>query len=306
MELISLIKRLSEKTPLSRTEYNSSDRVSQTAQARGINLTGAYNVEFRDLAAYTPSAPQLPRTQVPNGYARAREEQPIISKSLYLQGLNTRTKAPYFDLTNIGWKREGTALDSSTDSVGGAELTPHRLTANVTLSKTLLQSTDRNMEKYIKQILCRAIYDKLVQTILSDGEATEDAPAGILNNISATTISTYDDLCAFQYSGDSNKVDNTFIISPKAKQEINKLSSNGTLFNNGSQLNSEAICENLMQDGYICYMPLNLLAIAEFGVASITVDAITKVQDNEVIVYIDTYFGFAHLNPNFVKVGRFV
>ena len=304
MKLLETIKKLSEKSPLTKGDEVMSERVSKLAQTRGINLQGAYNIELRDLTNYTPSNPILPRVQTPNGYSAAREEQPILSKALYLQNLAVHTKAPYFDFSNVGWKAIGTSLDGDAQ-VKGADLTPHRLCANVTLSKSLLRATDENMENYIKNLLCRAIYDKLVQTILSDGAETEDCPKGIFNGISAQTISTYNDLCEFQYSGDINKVDNTFILSPLAKQKINKLSTNGTLISNGQLLNSEVICENLMQDGYICYMPLNLLAIAEFGVASITVDGITKATDNEVVIYIDCYFDFAHLNSDFVKVGRF-
>ena len=106
-----------------------------------------------------------------------------------------------------------------------------------------------------------------------------------------------------QYEGDRNQVDNVFIISPKAKYEINKLSDN--LLRDNQLLNNPAICENLMQDGLICYMPLDLLLIAEFGTTSITVDAVTKAADNEVVVYIDSYLDFGYLNKDLIKLAKF-
>ncbi|MBR3014607.1 MAG: phage major capsid protein [Bacteroidaceae bacterium] len=182
-------------------------------------------------------------------------------------------------------------------------LKPYRLTTNITFSKSLLNESTQEFEEYITELLRNAIYDKLVQTILSDSAETEDRPAGIFNGVEVTNITSYNDLCQMQYEGDRNQVDNAFIISPKAKYEINKLSDN--LLHDNQLLNNPAICENLMQDGFICYMPLDLLLIAEFGTTSITVDAISKAADNEVVVYIDSYLDFGYLNKDLIKLAKF-
>jgi len=143
----------------------------------------------------------------------------------------------------------------------------------------------------------------LVESILSDSAETSDQPKGIFNGISATTISTLADLATMQYDGDKLKTKNVWIISPKAKAEILKL--NPILFNDGKFLGSDFILENRVQDGYIAYLPLDLVVVAQFGAVQITVDNVTDVVNGNVKTYIETYFDFDFLDDSKIQLGKF-
>ena len=152
-------------------------------------------------------------------------------------------------------------------------------------------------------ILIKAIYNKLVESILCDSAETEDQPKGIFNGLSATTISALADLATLQYGGDKEKTQNVWLISPKAKAEILKL--NPTIFNDGKFLGGDYILENRMQDGYIAYLPLDLLVVAQFGIVEICTDNVTDAINANTKVYIDTYFDFDFLDNTKIQLGVF-
>ena len=138
---------------------------------------------------------------------------------------------------------------------------------------------------------------------MSDSAETSDQPKGIFNGLSASTLSAITDLATLQYDGDKLKTDNVWIISPKAKSEILKL--NPLMFNDGKFLGNDYILENRMQDGYIVYLPLNLVTVAQFGAVSITLDNVTDVVNGNVKTYIDTYFDFDFLDNTKIQLGVF-
>ena len=120
-----------------------------------------------------------------------------------------------------------------------------------------------------------------------------------------TTITTKDDLIDFQYQQDKQSSNNVWVISAGAKNKINKMDFH-PLINDDKLLNSEVICTNLCEDGFIAYLPLNYLCVAEWNIVSINVNPITKAVEGNVEIYVDAYFDFAMANDTLIKVGQFV
>ena len=73
-------------------------------------------------------------------------------------------------------------------------------------------------------MIVRAVYDKLVETILSDDAATDDQPAGVFNTLTPTSLTAdstlKEQLAALQYAGDQSKKPCVWLLSPKAKKEV--------------------------------------------------------------------------------------
>lgn len=297
LNLLDAINRISNRIALTEMQENINQRAKDKAKEKGISAVGQFNFEMRSLV----NGSEITNTTRVETQSSEIEDE-FLSKTTFYPNLKANIKAPYFDENTCDWKAVGYGISANTDTVSSKYLTPHRLTTQTDFSLTILrQSGDFYNE--VNKILIKAIYNKLVESILSDSAATDDAPKGIFNGVSATTVSAITDLASMQYNGDKQKTKNVWVISPKAKAEILKL--NPLIFNDGKFLGSEYILENRMKDGLIAYLPLNLITVAQFGVVEITVDNVTDVANGNVKTYIDTYFDFDYLDNSKIQVGSF-
>ena len=296
--LLDAINRISNRIALSETQETENRKAIEKAKEDGITAVGMFNFELRamidDLG--TKSGRTIAHTQ------SSEYDDDFLSKITFYPSLKANLKAPYFDEKTCDWKENGYSLTAETNTITSKYLTPHRLTTKTNFSVSILQQSGKFYNE-VNQILIKAIYNKLVESILSDSAETSDQPKGIFNGISATTISTIADLAGMQYDGDKQKTNNIWLISPKAKAEILKL--NPTIFNDGKFLGSPYISENRMQDGFIAYLPLDLVVVAQFGAVEVTVDNVTDVVNGNVKTYITTYFDFDFLDDTKIQLGIF-
>ncbi len=242
----------------------------------GITAVGHFNCEMRTLL----NGSGITSTQRAETKSSEMDDN-LLSMVTFYPNLKANLKVPYFDENTCQWKEEGYSISENTDTLTSKYLTPHRLTTKIDFSVSILRQSGKFYEE-VNDILIKAIYSKLVETILSDDAETTDQPKGIFNGVSVNTISAIADLATLQYNGDKQKTNNIWLISPKAKAEILKL--NPTLFNDGKFLGSSYISENRMKDGLIAYLPLDLVVVAQFGAVQITVDNVMDVVNGNVKV----------------------
>lgn len=296
--LLDVVNRISNRIALTEAQENENRKAIEKANENGLKAVGQFNFEMRamidDLG--TKSGRTIAHTE------STEYEDSFIDKITFYPSLKANLKAPYFDENTCEWKDVGYGISANTDTLTSKYLTPHRLTTQTDFSVMILRQS-KDFYNEVNDLLVKAIFNKLVESILSDSAETTYKPKGIFNGISATTISTLADLATLQYDGDKQKTNNVWIISPKAKSEILKL--NPLIFNDGKFLGSDYICENRMQDGLIAYLPLNLITLAQFGAVEITVDNITDVVNGNVKTYIDTYFDFDYLDNSKMQLGTF-
>lgn len=296
--LLDAINRISNRIALSETQETENRKAIEKAKEDGITAVGMLNFELRamidDLG--TKSGRTIAHTQ------SSEYDDDFLSKITFYPSLKANLKAPYFDENSCDWKEVGYGITANTDTVSSKYLTPHRLTTQVDFSVDILRQSG-NFYNEVNAILITALFNKLVESILSDGAETSDQPKGIFNGVSATTISTLADLATMQYDGDKQKTKNVWLISPKAKAEILKL--NPTIFNDGKFLGSDYILENRMQDGLIAYLPLDLVVVAQFGCVQCTCDSVTNVINGIVKVYLDSFFDFDFLDDSKIQLGIF-
>lgn len=296
--LLDAINRISNKIALSETQENENRNAIEKAKEDGITAVGMFNFELRSMIddLGTKSGRTIAHTQ------SSEYDDDFIDKITFYPNLKANLKAPFFDENSCDWKEVGYGITANTDTLSSKYLTPHRLTTQVDFSVDILRQS-KDFYNEVNAILIKALFNKLVESILSDSAETNDQPKGIFNGVSASTISTLSDLATLQYDGDKLKTKNVWLISPKAKAEILKL--NPTIFNDGKFLGSEYICENRLQDGLIAYLPLDLVVVAQFGCVQCTCDSVTNVINGIVKVYLDSFFDFDFLDDSKIQLGTF-
>ena len=297
VNILDAINRITNHIALSERQEQENRKATAKARENGIKANGTINVEMRTLID------EMTKQKYTVKEAQSSEMvDDFLDRTTFYPEMTSNIKVPYFDADSCYWLDTGKGITATTETITSKYLTTHRLTSKVVFSNQVLRQ-NKTFINEVNAILVKAIYNKLVESILSDSAETEDQPKGIFNGISASTISTIADLATLQYNGDKNKTKNVWLISPKAKQEIMKL--NPSLFNDGKFMDSEYICENRMQDGLIAYLPLDLLVVAQFGVVEITADNVTDAINSNTKVYIDTYFDFDYLDNDKVQLGTF-
>lgn len=297
IKLFETINRLINKQNFQANENKINERGIIKAKENAINTIGAFNCELRQLI----DASFFEDTKMPSAqYYASPDVAKIMERVFYIPDCKNNVSVPYIGADSAQWCLDGAPISEPNNTISSRKLKPHRLCTKVTLSKTLLNSTSQEVEQKIKDALVNAIYEKLIATIFS----TNNNPDGLFFNVQPTTISTKDDLIDFQYSQDKQTSNNVWIISAGAKNAINKMDFH-PLINDDKLLNSEAICTNLCDDGFIAYLPLNYLCVAEWNIMSINVNPITKAIDNEVEIFVDCYFDFGMANDKLISLGKF-
>lgn len=294
INILDVIKRLADRETFNLREKTENEKAQKKMKEMGISSIGNYAFEIRNLM---PNV-NLVGTETKGIYGKSANAE-ILQNMIYFEGLTNNIKLPYISVDGVQWC--GYNMVENNDVIT-TKLTPHRLATSVTITREWLNNTEQFNEA-VKTLLWNAVYAKLTETMFSTAAATSLSPAGLFGGVTEETISSLEDLINLQYDGDKNKCENVWVISPKAKKFINS-QNNGTLITNNKLFNNDIVCCGGAEDGIIGYIPLNYVAVGQWGCGSITVDAVTRAKEGEIIVYIDTYWDFANLNNDFVKVGR--
>lgn len=285
MKITDIIKKMALKEQMTATEKRYNESV--TNNYPNINTQGAYNIEFRDLIRGVESQKSV--AKVSDKYGANDIADPFISRITTYENLVYDCACPYVTPDGIEWKENGFSAEGQQTAPTAEKLRPHRLTTQIGISREVLFS-NTEIESQLTDAIVRAMYSKMVESMLSTFSGSTDQPQGIFNGVSANTISSVDNLIDLQARGDANKTQNVWLISPMAKKHLNKFDIN--LLRSVEMLNSEAVCDNRMESPYVAYMPLNLAVLGVFGPVSITVDNVTQLVNGRVIVTIDFYVDF--------------
>ena len=283
------------------------ERSREKARKYGINPTGA--IVFENRSVITGSTPTS------YGELKTSEKDFSIFDHINVyENPFVNVSVPYMTPNGIEWKQDGAATENH--QLNSKKLKPYRITTYCNVSNTLLNAHQNQIktdgepignEDFKNQIingLDNAIKQKITESIFSTFSGTTDQPQGILYDVSATTITSgLTDLISMQYDGDKNKTHNVWVISPKAKKEL--LSINANIFNDGKLLGSDYIALNEMEDGFIAYLPLDLIVMALWTIASVDVDSVTEARNGITRVIINSFADFDYLDKFKIQLGKF-
>jgi len=268
------------------------------AKEFGYNATSQYNFEFRSLIS--------PNWQNSDTFWRAKDNdiQTFINGVTLLENCKNSIKFPYNEFTNVVW---GTPSNDH-DTENAKLLKANRLAERISISKEMILS-EPNIESTLTDLAINAIYQKLFSTMFSTASANtqtlNESPSGLIDTENIISVSAITDIIALQNDVDKYSDKAIWLVSPEAKKELNTMQLNTPIFYNNKLLNSDYICTNLVEDGYLIYIDLQKVALAQFGVIGITVDNYTHAKDGYIDIIIDTYFDYSLADTKYISVGQF-
>jgi len=215
------------------------------------------------------------------------------------------TNVPYISVENAQWKATGSAPDIN-GTLTTEKLSPKRLATFVDISREFINFDNADFSEKINTMIVRAVYDKLVETILSDDAATEDQPSGVFYSLTPTALTADEtlkqQLAAMQYAGDLTKKPCVWLLSPLAKKEVFA----NLDIQNDKILGSDYIIDNRMKDGFIAYLPLDLFFVAEYGLVDFTVDAVTRLfPDGMIRLTVNAYYDYDFVDKTKIQLAEF-
>lgn len=296
MSIIELIKQNMENRTLSKQEDAEQNELRRLYP--NIPSEGTYALEMRSLTK---------SSRVDNFTNKTLNiDDSFLDRIFVLR--NARgplTNVPYISIENAQWKATGTAPDIN-GTLTTEKLSPKRLATFVDISREFINFDNADFSEKINSMIVKAIYDKLVETILSDDAATEDQPSGVFYSLTPTALTADEtlkqQLAAMQYAGDLTKKPCVWILSPKAKKEVFA----NLDIQNDKILGSEYIIDNRMQDGFIAYLPLDLFFVAEYGLVDLTVDAVTRLfPDGMIRLTVNAYYDYDFVDKSKIQLAEF-
>lgn len=305
LNLNNVINSIINKRNFSIEEKNINDKCEKSLKEKGIANSAQFNCELRDIIKV--AEPYFVGNKKTETFVLKNDAAELIQRVNYFENNVNDLNVPFVSSANVAWGGEVDKVLDANPQLESKKLKPHRLSTYVDYSKAFLNCTDDEVSQKVNESIINAIFNKLFQTIFSDQTETYDHPKGLFNGITPSQIGAIESLCEMAYKVDQKTNGNVWIISAKAKDEINQMavSLRFPLLNNNQLLNSDAICTNLCQDGFICYLPLDLLVVAQWGVMSLNVDNYTKATSGKVRVYIDAWFDYDLLGNDNIAVGDF-
>lgn len=303
INLNNVINNIINKKNFSIEEKRINDKCEKSLKAKGIANSAQFNCEFRDIIKV--GEPYYVGNKKTETFVLKNDAAELIQNVNYFENNVNDLNVPFVSAANVAWGEEVAKILDANPQLESKKLKPHRLSTYVDYSKAFLNCTDDEVSQKVNQSIVNAIFNKLFQTIFSDVEETQAHPKGLFNGITPSTITTIENLADMQYEIDKKHNGNVWVISPQAKQKLLKMGTNYPLLSNNQLLNNPAICTNLCNDGYICYLPLDLLVVAQWGVMSLNVDNYSLATSGKVRVYIDAWFDFDLLGNDNIAVGQF-
>ena len=296
MNILELLRNQLNKQTLSKQEALAQNELR--AMYPNVPAEGTYALEMRSLTK---------SSRVDNFTNKTLDiDDAFLDRIFVLR--NARgplTNVPYISIDNAQWKATGTAPEIN-GTLTTEKLSPKRLATFVDISREFINFDNADFSEKINTMIVRAVYDKLVETILSDDAATDDQPAGVFNTLTPTSLTADEtlksQLAAMQYSGDLTKKPCVWLLSPKAKKEVFA----NLDIQNDKILGSEYIIDNRMKDGFIAYLPLDLFFVAEYGLVDLTVDAVTRLfPEGMVRLTVNAYYDYDFVDKSKIQLAEF-
>ena len=211
---------------------------------------------------------------------------------------------PIMGKSSCNWAGEtGNSSDGAPDT-SSVELTPHRLTSYIDISKQLLNQDSIGVEEAIRRDLVKSISDKFEATVFGAEAGSVNKPKGLFWDASASpaavrTLENGTDFakaCEIEANVEAaNYTDVKYLLSPKSKADFRVMakSSKSTqlVYEGGEVDGTPAITtSNVGINGAYIYGDWNNLLIAAWGGVEITVDEYTQATKGCVRLVVNAYF----------------
>lgn len=204
-----------------------------------------------------------------------------------------RVVYPLINGNNSQWVEEGESIECTT-TFDGARLSPKRLVSVVDYSNEVVLSTNAGFEEEIESDLIESIFDVVQETMFNDIYVAE----------SATTLSNFDDIVAFELAASNKIISNgVYLVSPTAASKLKKMKNGQMPVMINGMINGFKVIETPSLEGEkIIFGDFTKLLLCQFGVGlDITYDNITKIPIIELVI--NSYWDWDKLDENAFVYG---
>ena len=222
---------------------------------------------------------------------------PILSRVHKIDNATLDVEVPILYPT-AEWKAEGAPSNDATKEL--KRLKSKRIVGQMTISKSFLHYHPEDDTEFINSMI-EIVYDTLLSQMFSSNEATEDAPKGLFNGLSASTITSVGDLASLM-SSTKNGSNGVFVLSPSAEQKL--LAINPNLYDNGKIFNREVYVVSQMESDYVAYLDLSKIVLVDWNILGVDVDPVTLAHLNQVKLTTNYYCNYEYLRNDTIAVGK--
>lgn len=230
--------------------------------------------------------------------------EPLYSDSIIAEmGVTTYQNLPLADIripvmgaANAFWTGEVATAGETKNTFDSILLQPKRISAVYPISKQLLAQDTIGVEDAIYRDIYRALASKLQKTFLSADAGTATQPAGIFNGVTATNISSYEDLCDAEAKVDDSNVGGPkkYIMSNKAKAVVRGMirgTNNTGMVWEHNEIDGTPVIANsdIAGNGY-AFGDFSKIYMAQFGEIELTMDPYTLAAEGQIRLVINAYF----------------
>lgn len=226
----------------------------------------------------------------------------------YMTGLTGNISWPNTTGANVSWEGEtAEAGDGANKFSKGTVFSPKRLTAFVDISKQLLIQENRDVEAIVRQLIAKAIAQKLESTAFGAEGANENVPNGIFASITATSGTLdWGTIVGLETSVDTQNAllgNLAYIMHPslvgKAKTKVKDASgAGGFVFGNDGAgmmngykvLRTNNIGGDASEGFHAIYGNWNDFFIGQWGAIEILVDPYTQATRGMVRLVVNSYW----------------
>lgn len=205
---------------------------------------------------------------------------------------------PLMNANTVGWEGEIDEAPSTGNSFNTVKLTPHRLTAIVSLSKVLLAQDTIGVEAAVRADIVKALNAKLEATVFGDEAGTAERPAGLFYGVTPTEVETFKDVCDLESSVEENNVygNMQYVLSPAAKayfrSTIKGTNNTGMIYEAGEMDGIPSkVTTNVAKYDYI-YGDFSNLVVGSWGDLEIVLDPYTEASKGCIRLIVTGLFDF--------------
>lgn len=278
------------------------DTTTQQMQLAGVNYLGTCIPYKEERAAFAAAAVA--------GVDAWDLESAIYNTSVlkeagaqFIFSLKNNVQVPLCNNLTATWAPETGATEGDADpQLSETNITPHRLTTYITISKMLLNQT-QNVELLLTEMLATAINQKLEQSIFSTTQETNAVKP--LFTASATSITSYADLCNFEDTT-ADIINPCYILSKSAKNALRQMQKGTSTFvlENGMIDGTQTITSSNVEDSYLVYGDFSKLKVCVWSDGiDVVIDAITDSVNGNVKLIVNFYVDYYFSNTNAYAVA---
>ena len=216
----------------------------------------------------------------------------------FLTGLTGNIEIPFYTGTTTAWAGELSDAKDGSGQFKKKSLTPLRISGYVDISKQLLIQANDSVDAYIQSSLVSSIQQTLESTMFGSAAAVDNAPAGLLNGVTAETADlNYGSIVDMETSLQKNNFTNLTFVGAydalgKLKQTEKVSGYPVYLYENGQIDGRQVYGSNNVASMGLILGDFSELTIGQWGGIELLLDPYTQATKATVRLVVNAYFNY--------------